>query len=417
MGCIPDSARPEVALGAPDAGIAVPGSDRSTILLHNSLMPQSSPRSPGRYFDYNGSTPLHPEVLALCEELQREEWGNSAAPHPTGRSASERVEHARAQLAAALGARPEEIYFTSGGTESNNWALFASARDRVKGHLVVTEIEHKSVLNAALELERRGFELTRVPPRSSGSIHLRDIQAALRDDTFLVSVMWANNETGVCQPVREIASLCRKRDIRFHTDAVTVMGKLRIDLQEVDCDLLSISGHKLHAPKGVGALFIREGVSLPPLFFGCGHQRGLRSGTENTAAIAGLGHAATLAAQGAFESRPTVESLRQQLWLGISERFPGAQRNGAGGLLPNTLNVHFPGVPAHELQARLAELGFSVAAGSAGSGGAPSHVLMAMGLGPERARESLRFSLGHQTTPDDVNALLHCLESVVAPTP
>lgn len=372
-------------------------------------MPHSSSHPPGKYFDFNGSTPLHPSVAALCAELSAREWGNSSAPHASGRPASQLVEGARGDLAAALGADASEVFFTSGGTESNNWALFGAARDRTSGHLVVSSIEHKSVLNSALELQRRGFELTLVPPRADGAVHLRDLQAALREDTFLVSVMWANNETGVCQPVREIASLCRGRGILFHCDAVAAMGKLSIDVREVACDLLSLSAHKFYAPKGTGALYIRDGVDLPPLFFGCGHQQGKRSGTENTVGVAGMALAATLAVRGDLGRQSDLEARRQQLWHGIGDLLPEAQRNGGGGMLPNTLNVWFPGVPAGRLQSRLAEMGFSVAAGASASKGDASHVLLAMGLSPERASQSLRFSLGHSTTAADVALLLEHL--------
>jgi cysteine desulfurase len=372
-------------------------------------MSQPSSPAPGQYFDFNGSTPLHPRILALCSELQASEWGNSAAPHAAGRRAARLVEDARAELAAALGASPDETFFTSGGTESNNWALFGAAQGRSAGHLVVSAIEHKSVLNSALELQRRGFELTLLQPRADGAIHLRDLQAVLREDTFLASVMFANNETGVCQPVREIASLCHKRGVLFHCDAVAAMGKLPLDLGEIGCDLLSLSGHKFHAPKGVGALFIRRGLELPPLLHGCGHQRGLRSGTENTVGVVAMAAAATLAASGEFGRQSDLELRRQQLWNGIHELVPDSQRNGGGGMLPNTLNVHFPGLPAAQLQARLSEMGFSVAAGASSSKGTPSHVLLAMGLSPERASQSLRFSLGHTTTAADVALLLQHL--------
>ena len=369
-------------------------------------MPQPNQPSPGRYFDYNGSTPLHPRVQALCRELSELEFGNSAAPHPAGQSAGRVVEEARAGLAAALGAAPREIFFTGGGTESNNWALFASARDRRAGHLVVSAIEHKSVLNAALELERQGFDLTLVQPGEDGAVQLRDVEDALREETFLVSVMWANNETGVCQPVREIASLCKRRGVRFHCDAVAAMGKLPIDVGEVPCDLLSLSGHKFHAPKGVGALFVREGVELPPLLFGCGHQQGLRSGTENTVGVAAMAAAAGLAARGELGSQAELEDRRQQLWDGLRELAPDCVRNGGGDMLPGTLNVHFPGVSSAALQARLGEMGFSVAAGASASTGGASHVLLAMGLGEERASQSLRFSLGGGTRAEDVELLL-----------
>ena len=368
-------------------------------------MPQF-PSAVGKYFDYNGSTPLHPRIQALCLDLQQEYWGNSAAGHPAGRAASKIVEASRAKLARALGASPSEIDFTSGGTESTNWVLFGAARGRTSGHIVTSAIEHKSVLASARELESRGIQVTYVAPRSDGAVHLRDLEAELREDTFLVSVMWANNETGVCQPVRDIATLCKKRNLLFHSDAVAAMGKLPIDLSDVACDFLSLSAHKFHAPKGVGALFIREGAQLAPLLFGCGHQNGLRSGTENTVGIAGMAEAAALASAGEFGMQSALEARRNQLFNGLRERFPDCQRNGAGGMLPNTINVYFPGLPSAKFQRSLAEMGFSVAAGASASNGTPSHVLLAMGLSPERASQSLRFSLGHPTTAAHVDDLL-----------
>ena len=377
-------------------------------------MSDSSSHSAGRYFDHNGSTPLLPSIARLCLELSLAEFGNSAAPHPMGRRAAALVASARQTLAQTISAQPSEIYFTSGGTESNNWALFGLAALRRTGHIVISAIEHKSVLATARELERRGFALTLVAPRSDGAVHLRDLQAALTPDTFLVSVMWANNETGICQPVREIASLCRKRKILFHSDAVCAMGKLPIDLADVQCDLLSISAHKFHAPKGVGVLFVREGVEIAPLHFGCGHQDGLRSGTLNTVGIAAMAEAARLIHSDAPARQAFTESRRQQLWNGIREAFPEAQRNGGGGMLPNTLNVHFPGLPAAAFQGQLAELGFSVAAGASASTGGASHVLLAMGLSAERAASSLRFSLGSETSTADVEDLLEHLPLAAA---
>ena len=373
------------------------------------------------YFDYNASTPVHPLVVeTLLEELEAHP-ASPAAAYPAGRAAAQVIARARETIASAIGARPGGIRFTSGGTESNNWALLGVTRAHERAcaadgsaprrHLVVSAIEHKSVLETARELEREGWQVTRVAPRVSGAVHLRDVQAALREETLLVSVMWANNETGVVQPVREIASLCRKRGILFHTDAVAVLGKLPVDVGEVECDLLSLSSHKLYAPKGVGVLYVRAGVAVAPLIHGCGQQDGLRSGTENTPGVAALARAVGLIAEGACEPREqALEVLRQHLWFGIAERFPGAERNGEGGLLPNTLNVAFPGCDAVELQTALGRRGYSVATGSAGSGGAASHVLLAMGASPERARSSLRFSLGAGTTLEGIEALLSDLE-------
>jgi cysteine desulfurase len=376
---------------------------------HTGSMSDTQSFPVGRYFDHNGSTPLLPSVARLCLDLIQAEWGNSSAPHPVGRNASVLVEEARSKLAASLNASPEEIYFTSGGTEANNWVFFGLAARRKTGHIVISAIEHSSVLEPARELERRGFSLTLVRPREDGAVHLRDIQAALREDTFLVSVMWANNETGVCQPVREIASLCRKRGVLFHCDAVAAMGKLPIDMCDVECDMLSISAHKFHAPKGVGALYLRKGVEITPLHFGCGHQQGLRSGTENTVGVVAMAAAAELVLSDAPARQSFTEARRQQLWNGIRDLLPEAERNGGGGMLPNTLNVHFPSIPAKLLQNELALSGFSVAAGASASKGSPSHVLIAMGLSPERATSSIRFSLGSETSVADIEDLLEHL--------
>ncbi|MCB9916290.1 MAG: cysteine desulfurase [Planctomycetes bacterium] len=377
-------------------------------------MPQ--PATPlERYFDTNGSTPLADPVRALARTLLEETYGNASAPHPEGRAARALVETARAQVAALLGCAPGEVIFTSGGTESNNHALFGTAALRPGAHLVVSSIEHKSVLQSARALERRGHPLTLVAPRGDGAVHVRDVEAALRPDTALVSLMWSNNETGIVQPVREVAALCREREVRFHTDAVCTLGKLPVDVREVACDLLSLSGHKLYAPKGIGVLYRRAGVALEPLLHGCGHQDGQRSGTENTLAIAGFGLACELQRRGELAPVEPYEALRRELWEGIQRALPAAQRNGAGGSLPNTLSVWFPGAPAARVQARLAADGFSVAAGAAASTGAPSHVLVAMGHTPARASESLRFSLGRHTTRAAVSALLeHLLPAVEA---
>lgn len=396
-------------------GIAVPGlpstASRQGILEPVSDSQRTDPRG---YFDHNGSTPVHPMVARVMGASLLETFGNAAAPHAAGLVARAAIDDARAQVAAAIGARPEELCFTSGGTESNNQALFGVAAGRRRGHLVVSAIEHKSVLRAAERLEREGFEVTRVRPRATGAVHLRDVSNALREDTILVSVMLANNETGVVQPAREIASLCRKRGILFHTDAVCVLGKLPVDVRELGCDLLSLSAHKVYAPKGVGVLFIRQGVEIEPLVVGCGQQDGRRSGTENTAGVVAFGAALELLRRGGLEPETPYEHLRLALWRGLQERFPGTSINGEGAVLPNTLNVHFPGHSAADLQAALGLRGFSVAAGAAAGTGSASHVLLAMGHDEARARGSLRFSLGRSTDVTAIAALLEALEGVLA---
>jgi cysteine desulfurase len=368
---------------------------------------------PDLYFDANGSTPLHPRVLETCQGLLADLYGNPSAAHAEGRRARHAIDAARATIARAIGAGADEVWFTSGGTEANNWALLGCAAASPRRHLVVSAIEHKSVLATARELERRGYELQLLPVDASGAVRRRDLEHVLRPDTLLVSVMSSNNETGVVQPVRELAELCRARGVLFHTDAVSTFGKLPVDVRAIGCDLLTLASHKLYAPKGCGVLYVRKGVAIAPLIHGCGQQNGLRGGTENVLAVAGFARAVELLERGELVSPQALAALRDELWLALRERFPAAQRNGAGSFLPNTLNVRFGGADACEAQAALAELGISVAVGAAASGGAPSHVLSAMGCDAAHARGSLRFSLGRSTSRESIRALVEALTQVL----
>ncbi len=365
------------------------------------------------YFDANGSTPVHPKVLEVCQAYLAGFFGNPSARHAEGLRARRAIDAARATIARELGASADEIWFTSGGTESNNWALLGTAERSSRRHLVVSAIEHKSVLQSARELERRGYELELLPVDSAGAVRKHDLEHRLRPDTLLVSVMAANNETGVVQPVREIGELCRERGVLFHTDAVAMLGKLPVDLRELPCDLLSLSSHKLYAPKGCGVLFVRSGVPIAPLIHGCGQQDGRRGGTENALPVVGFARALELLARGELVSPRNLAHWRDELWLRLGSRFPGCRRNGAGSFLPNTLNVCFPGCVALDVQAALAERGISVSVGAAAGGGAPSHVLTAMGLSVEQARSSLRFSLGRSTDAASIQALIDTLEAVL----
>jgi len=364
------------------------------------------------YLDINGSTPVHPAVLEAYIESTRATCGNASASHPAGLLAQEHIAHARAAAARALGASSDEIWFTSGGTESNNWALKGLFAPGQGGHLVTTAIEHKSVLRTADALARAGVAIDVVPVGDSGRVAVADIARALRADTRVVSLMVANNETGVLQPVREVAELCRARGVLLHCDAVAAIGKLPLDVRELGCDLLSISGHKLYAPKGCGVLYVRRGVALAPLIDGCGQQCGMRSGTENTAAVAALGRAFELLAEGAFDAARSPE-LRDRLWGGVRALEPRALRNGEGPWLPNTLSVTFPGRIGAELQSALGARGVHCAAGAAATGSSPSHVLMAMGKGESHARATLRFSLGHSTRADDIERALAALAAAL----
>jgi cysteine desulfurase len=363
------------------------------------------------YLDYNGSTPVDGAVLEAHAAWIASGYGNASASHPEGLRARAAIAGARAAIAAGLGADPGEIWFTSGGTESNNWALIGSAPKR-GGHLIVSAIEHRSVLRTAEHLAAQGCELTVLPSGRSGAVSADDVRRALRPDTFVVSVMLANNETGIVQPAREIAALCRERGVRYHCDAVCVIGKLPVDVRELGCDLLSLSSHKLYAPKGTGVLYVRRGVELRPLIHGCGQQDGMRSGTENTAGAVAFGKAFERMRDGAFRASE-IGALRDRLWSKLHARFPNTVLNGDGERLPNTLSVAFIGSSAPELQAALGRAGISVAAGAAASGGAPSHVLTAMGLPLEQVRSTLRFTLGVHTTAATIDQLVRELETIL----
>jgi cysteine desulfurase len=370
------------------------------------------------YFDYNAATPVPNEVLEAVWPWHQQGYANASSPHPAGRKAAQAIAVARETIAAALKADAMEIYFTSGGTESNNWALFGSAPRTHRGHLVVSAIEHKSVLNSARELERAGHELSLIAPAPNGAVRAADVIAALRPDTFLVSIMLANNETGVLQPAREIAQACRARGVRSHVDAVCVLGKLPIDVRELDCDLLSLSSHKMYATKGCGVLYVRAGVSIDALIRGCGQQDGQRGGTENTAGVVAFARAFELWSAGRFGTPAKLAALRDELWQRIQDEIPGALRNGSGPCLPNTLSVSFPNALALELVEGLGARGVSVSAGTASAEGGESHVLTAMGLDSARARSTLRFSLGCGSTSagvaQAVAALRACLEVSVS---
>lgn len=368
---------------------------------------------PDLYFDCNGSTPVHPRVIDAAVESLRATFGNAGAAHAAGLDAKGAIARARADVAAALGAHEDEVLFTSGGTESNNLAVRGVLEAAGTGHIVCGRHEHGSVLRPVEWLERRGHPVTWLDPDEGGRLRAADVAAALRADTKLVVLMLANNETGALQPVREVAALLRDHPATFLVDAVCGVGKVEVDFAALGCDLLSFGGHKVHTPKGVGALLVRRGTRLAPLVLGCGQQCGLRSGTENTTGAVALGRAMQLLRAGELGSEAQLRALTDELFAGIQARFPGVRRNGAAPFLPNTLNLWFPGVSAVALQARLAERGASVASAASVSTGAPSHVLTAMGLPRQRAVESVRISLGHTTTARGVARFPAVLEECV----
>jgi len=367
------------------------------------------------YMDANATTPVLPEVLEAMRPFWSEAFGNASSIHQPGQQARAAVERSRESIAGLLGCRAAEVVFTSGGTESDNLALFGILAPG--DHLIASSIEHAAVLHAAQALAQRGVEVTFLPATSQGVVEPRALEAALRPNTRLVSVMLANNETGVIQPVRELADLSHAAGALFHTDAVQAAGKLALDVKALGCDMLSISGHKMYAPQGVGALFVRRNVRLRSIFFGGNHERGRRPGTENVAGLVGLGKAAEMARE--WMSRGEQQSLailRDRLEQGILAQVAEAGVNGAGAArVVNTSNLSFDHVEAEALVIALDLKGLAVSGGSACQSGAtePSHVLTAMGLSPARARASVRFSLSRLSTVDDVDCALALVPTAV----
>ena len=368
------------------------------------------------YMDANATTPLLPEVLDAMRPWLTECFGNASSIHQHGQRARAAVEHARTSAASMLNCRESEIVFTSGGTESDNMALFGLVQPG--DHLITSSIEHHAVLYAAERLRDRGVEVTFLPVSESGSVDPEDVRRALRPNTKLISVMMANNETGVIQPVEDIGRIAQDADVWFHTDAVQAAGKLPIDVKAIGCDLLSISGHKMHAPQGTGILYVRRGTHLEPLFFGGSHERQRRAGTENVAGIAGLGRAAEMASDSlAGGELDKVAALRDRLEQGILSAVEGSGVNGAGApRVPNTTNLYFDNLEGEALVIALDLKGLAVSGGSACMSGAtePSHVLLAMGHVSNRARASLRFSLTKLNTDADVDAALDIIPAAVS---
>ena len=372
------------------------------------------------YFDANATTPVMPEVLEAMQPWFAADFGNASSIHQPGQRARAAVDRARDQVARLLNCRPAEIVFTSGGTESDNMALFGVL---VPGdHLITTAIEHHAVLHTAEALVERGVEVTFLPCTPEGVVEVAALEAALKPNTKLVSVMLANNETGVIQPVRELADCAHAAGALFHTDAIQAAGKLPVDVKALGCDLLSISGHKMYAPQGTGALFVRRNVRLKPIFFGGLHERGRRPGTENVAGIVGLGRAAELAREWLMTNGPhELTALRDRLESGILAAIPEAGVNGAptngepSPRVPNTSNLWFDDVEAEALVIALDLKGLAISGGSACQSGAtePSHVLRAMGLSEPRARGSVRFSLSRMNTQDEVDAAVQLVPDAV----
>lgn len=370
------------------------------------------------YFDYAATTPTDQEVAALMADVMVHSFGNPSSVHGFGREALAIVAKARRQLAELIGARPQEIVYTSGGSESDNLALKGAAYAcRQRGnHIVTTAIEHHALLHSCQQLEGQGFTVTYLQPDKDGRIDPAAVSAALRDETILISVMFANNEVGTVQPIREIGALARDRGIWFHTDAVQAAGHLPIDVAAMNIDLLSLSGHKFYGPKGIGALYVRSGIRLEPQIAGGAQERGLRAGTENVPAIAGLGLAAEKARSGQVAEAARLGSLSKQLIGEIEAKLPRAVLNGhRQQRLPGNVNFSFPSISGESLLMNLDMAGIAASSGSACAAGSlePSHVLLAMGLDPELARSSLRISLGRGNTAAEIEYLAEQLVAIV----
>ncbi len=359
------------------------------------------------YLDYNGTTPIDPRVAEEMLPYLKEDFGNPSSAHFYGCRSREAVTRAREQLAALLGCDPGEVVFTSGGTESNNLALFgvAAAGAATGGHLVTSLVEHPAILEPALALLERGYDVTFVEVDGDGRVSAEEVEAALRADTFLVSIMHANNEVGTIEPLARIAEICRRRKVLLHCDAAQSVGKIAVKVDELGVDLLSVAGHKLYAPKGVGALYVRRGTPISRILFGAGQEKGLRPGTENVLEIVGLGAAAEIAGACLEEERQRLQVLRDRLQQLILDAVPGSLVHGhPRHRLPNTLSIAFPGLPADGLlQAMAGELAASAGAACHSDAVKVSHVLDAMRIPLDVAKGTIRFSLGRFTTEEEVD--------------
>ncbi|UCH36053.1 MAG: cysteine desulfurase NifS [Armatimonadota bacterium] len=370
------------------------------------------------YLDHAATTPVHPSVRDAMLPYLGDKFGNPSSIHDSGREAAEAVDYARQAVAALIGARPEEIIFTSGGSESDTAALFGIflARQDKGRHIITTAIEHHAVVHTCQALEKRGARVTYLPVDQYGLVTPEQVAEAIRDDTIIISIMHANNEIGTIEPVAEIGRVCRERDIIFHTDAVQTVGHVPIDVAAMNADLLSLSAHKFYGPKGCGALYKRRGVRITPLIYGGGHERGLRSGTENVPGIAGLGAAARLALDEMDTEGPRQAALRDRLLDGIEQRIPDIIRTGhPTQRLPNSASVCVRYIEGESMLLNLDMAGIAASSGSACTSGSleASHVLLAIGLEHDVAHGSLRLTLGHDNTDEDVDFVLDTLPPIV----
>ena len=363
------------------------------------------------YLDHNATTPILPEVVDAMLPYLREHFGNPSSSHVYGRRARDAIARARGQVAILLGCDEDEVIFTSGGTEANNLAIRGVVEARsVRRHVVTTVVEHSATAHPCAWLERHGVRVTRIGVDGDGRARVDEARAAIAADTALVSVMHSNNETGVLQPVAEITGLAHEFGAVLHTDAAQSVGKVALNVRQIGVDLLSVAGHKLYAPKGVGALYVRRGTLMVPFVLGAGHERGLRPGTENVAAIVGLGVACEIAGRDMEIVAARVAGLRDELWERLAAAVPGIQLNGHRTLrLPNTLNVRFPGASGNAILEGAPAIAASTGSACHAGGESASAVILAMAVAPDEAIGSVRLSLGRGTTLADVVAAADAL--------
>jgi len=370
------------------------------------------------YFDHAATTSVKPEVLETMLPFFTEKYGNPSSIYSLGRENKKAIDDAREKVAKALNALPKEIFFTSGGTEADNWALEGIAfANQAKGkHIITTNIEHHAILHTCKFLEKQGFEITYIPVDNQGIVHIEDIAKAIRPDTILISVMFTNNEIGTIQPIKEIGALAKEKGICFHTDAVQAIGNIPIDVKDMNIDMLSLSGHKFYGPKGVGVLYIRDGVRIYPFMNGGAQERGKRASTENVAGIVGLGKAIELATENIEQYNAKLMKLRDRAIKEILEKIPYSRLNGdEKNRLPGNVNISFEFIEGESILLMLDMKGICASSGSACTSGSldPSHVLLAIGLPHEIAHGSLRLTFGEENTDSDLDYLLETLPPII----
>jgi cysteine desulfurase len=368
------------------------------------------------YLDHNASTPVHPDVVAAMLPYFSETFGNPSSVHAFGREAREGLDSARERIAGFLKVKPDEIVFTSGGTESDNFGIKGLAAARGRGHIITSRIEHHAVLRTCESLESQGFSVTYVPVDATGMVDPDDVRRALRPDTFAISIMHANSEVGTLQPVRNLGALAREHGIAFHVDAVQTFGKVDIDVDAFGIDVLAFSGHKIYGPKGVAGVYVRKGTKMASVQHGGDHERRRRAGTENVSGIVGLGKAVEIRQRDMHAEAARVSALRDRLWSGVQVRVPDVRLHGhPTERLPGTANISYRGVESESIVLGLDLKGIGVSAGSACTSGSvePSYVLVAMGVPLEWAMGAVRSSLGRSTTAEDIDYVVESVEPIV----